>query len=521
KNGITTDGLTKYQLLTCYFEREIGNIFVGDVYFDITMTMSNEQVSFRVVTHMDLPAQGGWPSVGFNSAERTGLAKKIPLGKSVSAFVPTPSKYKVYVPSRYGGKLQVKTSAGNVRLFYPDFNTAVSSSTANLTYDVPKDKFGWYYIKVSSATVNYTISNTFYEEGEVAPERKPWNISTWWPPSDVFDDGNSVKPIENTYDVILPKYDTVVGLSGTNSATEWEKRQSVLEGWQGHYIYNGNARETHAEKDFKYDWNHSGVVEDPGPFDFYNSNSGSFGIGDGDLNDIYDTTWWGHCDGWCRAAIIYNDPDNLIMKNGFIAEEVKALFTELGMALYEGGIDYEEYKFNPNIISVTTNKFHHLLRKYLGNQQKAIFGNLKAISRNSSSFSEVWNHPIWYYKAEMVERQNVPEDEKLVNVKLTLKAADDTGDDYREDSDRSEADKIGGYGGPAWQYHLLFDANGDISNNGNGWDTYSVDDPNKLWYIPRLFHLGDYSEPYHRNPKITEQNIQLYVIDGSLKRSSW
>lgn len=464
-------------------------------------------------------------------AMRGETVSKLPLGGSKEVTdVSDPQLYKIYVPSRWGGMLTVTTNNGWVELYYPDADTKVVDVNSEISHAIREGNHGWYYVKHYGAN-SYTISNAFVEEGGALAERKPWNISTWVPFSDVLDDGSNFSEIENLYDDFGPlrKYDEAVYGGLLSPATDWEMGKSILDlgGTLGHYIYNGNARETFAEKDWKFDWNENFVVEDTGPYDFYNSvtNQLGRGAGDGDLTDGYNTTWWGHCDGWATAAIIFKDPANLMLQGDFTVDDIKALLTEVGMRQLNKA-DRVVKKTMGNVEEGWTKIFHDFLREWLKKEQKTVLGDLKAVSRRKEEVGEVWNHPIWYYAAEMKERAGG--DEKIVDVTLTLKSADDLGHNFREDSDRSVIDKAGegAYGAGAWRYHLAYDDNGEIVGTGSGWDTVASDDPNTKYIIPYLFHPKSEDDVFEQesgraNPEVTEENIKTHAVVGEIRRISW
>lgn len=132
------------------------------------------------------------------------------------------SAFKTYVPTKWGGVLTISTTAGTIKnVKYPD-GSAYATDT-----ETGKDKQGWYTFRVTGAQT-YTVSCTFYQEGEVPEASKPWNAWFWSYKSDrdpnFYDD-----------DSVLDKYDDFVGQKGTwSSAKKWEEqnRQSK-KAWEG------------------------------------------------------------------------------------------------------------------------------------------------------------------------------------------------------------------------------------------------------------------------------------------------
>ena len=144
--------------------------------------------------------------------------QKIPLGGSQTAS--SPGCFKVYVPSKWGGKLLVGATTGTVSsLKAPDGTAYVSGA------ETGTEKHGWYLFAVTGST-SYTVSNTFVEDGTTVTV--PWNF--WYFP---FLPGGSLR----MYDTPGPytKFDTKFSL-GTASF-DWEntnhKRPSAAS-WEGH-----------------------------------------------------------------------------------------------------------------------------------------------------------------------------------------------------------------------------------------------------------------------------------------------
>lgn len=144
---------------------------------------------------------------------------RVPLGMSVAA-TGGPACYRVYMPTRWGGKLDVQTTTGTVTdLAYPD-----GSPYANYT-ETGEDKHGWYTFKVVGAA-NYTVSTLFTQEGESTT--RPWNFY-WW---------SSNPPLLNLYESTGPyqplvKYDVRHG----TTARAWEAaHHNTPVDWCGHCL---------------------------------------------------------------------------------------------------------------------------------------------------------------------------------------------------------------------------------------------------------------------------------------------
>jgi hypothetical protein len=150
---------------------------------------------------------------------------KVPLGGAVA--MTAPACFKVFVPTKLGGKLKIATTAGAIsELKYPDGTAFVNGS------DTGQNKHGWYTFKISGSN-EYTVSNTFIQEGEA--KTIPWNF--WYFPYKPRDAGAAGGPRLFDNPGAYSKYDTAFGLAGKESALKWENNRHnkpKAEGWAGH-----------------------------------------------------------------------------------------------------------------------------------------------------------------------------------------------------------------------------------------------------------------------------------------------
>ena len=80
--------------------------------------------------------------------------------------------YGVYVPTRFGGELQVKTTSGTIVELKRPNGTPLTNGQ-----DIGLDQQGWYTFKVEGAKKPYSVETTFVQVG--ASTKKPWNFYYW------------------------------------------------------------------------------------------------------------------------------------------------------------------------------------------------------------------------------------------------------------------------------------------------------------------------------------------------------
>jgi hypothetical protein len=148
---------------------------------------------------------------------------KLPLGGTVAST--GPACFKVYMPTKWGGKLTVSTTDGTIAgLRYPDGKPYTNGG------ETGRDKHGWYTFKIAGSN-NYTVSNTFVQEGTA--KSTPWNF--WFFPNLTAAAGGSAGP--RLYDNPGPytRFDTKFTLGTTSFDFEDANHKSTTAGnWWGH-----------------------------------------------------------------------------------------------------------------------------------------------------------------------------------------------------------------------------------------------------------------------------------------------
>jgi len=145
--------------------------------------------------------------------------QKVPLGGSVAASCEA-GCFRVYVPTKWGGVLNIQTTGGTITdLKYPD-QTPYTNNT-----ETGENKHGWYTFRVTGAS-SYTVSASFTQVGQAA--KRPWNFY-WWstdpPELNLYEDSGTYQP--------LAKYDARHG----TTARAWEAaNHNTPVTWCGHCL---------------------------------------------------------------------------------------------------------------------------------------------------------------------------------------------------------------------------------------------------------------------------------------------
>jgi len=113
-----------------------------------------------------------------------------------------------------------------------------------------------------------------------------------------------------------------------------------------------------------------------------------------DLRGVQD--WWGHCNGWAVASILFQEPRAPQSADGveFTVAEQKALLTEIGMEVQADFFGFRSESSN-NVNSaafsdVYPNQFFLVLANYVGRGQPLLFDRYTG--------HQVWNQPIVGYQ---------------------------------------------------------------------------------------------------------------------------
>lgn len=336
---------------------------------------------------------------------------KVPLGGERS--VPGGDQWlKAYVPTRWGGRLTVTTTAGTITNFtYPDGAPYVNGT------EVGQDRHGWYRFQVTGAPGGYTVSATFLQEGE--SEVRPWNFY-WW-----SDKADYIREPETGGNGTA---DSTVA-AGTDDVQVVEPGGSVTGG--ANIVRsgdNGTLESTESGDDERRE--RVNLFDNAGPYQpllKYDSRHGTIArvleAGGAALRaeDGEPTPeWWGHCLGAAIASIALNQPVPVAGSN-YNRDELEGLWAELG--------EHTNHQLNPAVGPIPAGppelgtddtdswapQYHALLEEYLKTQGTPLYSQMRA---HGGPANEVWNHAVYKFSATFEE--TAAENETVVNISNTV-----------------------------------------------------------------------------------------------------
>lgn len=337
-------------------------------------------------------------AMGADAAKRV---QPVPLGGSL-ADQTGDQHYGVFVPTKFGGELNVKTTSGSVeKLIGPDGRERINGQ------DVGMNAHGWYTFEVTNAEKDkpFTVTTSFVQVGQST--RKPWNFYYWPTKSDaihepwangnarvdtmrVFGDdilvvspGSYIKPGE---DIVRagPNGLLETPVSAGDDSTWFPNLYDDLT-WKG---ADGTLYQTPSPL-LKYD-------------QLLGTSARSWESANSQNQDI--SRWPGHCLGGAVASILLNEPTPA-PGTGMTRDELKALWAELGENQYNHKIgdyatDIPPGPPRPGFDETDrfVARFHQMLETHIRGQKKALLGNLRAFPPRGTN-NEVWNHGVGKFTA--------------------------------------------------------------------------------------------------------------------------
>lgn len=424
-----------------------------------------------------------------------GRREPVPLGGSLKDQAGD-RYFAVYVPTRFGGALTVKTTAGALSpLEGPDGRVRPNGE------DAPQAPQGWYTFQVTGAETPYTVETTFTQVGQAT--RMPWNFYYWPTKGDCvhepWDGYNNRVDTPGPYgdDVQVAPFGSYVApgqdivLPGANGLLEtppapgdqstWFPNQYDDLTWRGG---DGTWYNTPAPM-LKYD-------------QLFGTSARNWEAVNSQNQDIQ--RWPGHCLGGAVASITLNEPVPA-PGSGFTQDELKALWAELGENHYNHRIGDNANNIPPgpprpgyDSTDPFVPRFHAMLEHHLRVRHQSLLGNLRAFPPTGKT-NEVWNHGIGKYTAKMhaVPGQNP----RVVRVELELVA--NSGSNLNNSDNKPRIN--------TYEYIVTYNVAGDVDETGAGTaDWIAVG--GEAMFAPLNVMEVQSSQWQGHNPLISESNVR-------------
>ena len=224
------------------------------------------------------------------------------------------------------------------------------------------------------------------------------------------------------------------------------------------------------------------------------------GVADGRIDGAYDAAWWGHCNAWGMAALLFKKPEQAVTVDGvgFTVRDQKGLLVELGMGSSEDSTfswDQLGHEIDPRRYTAA---FHAQLVHWLRREEKGLLADMELKDKELGPWP-VWNYPLMGYEAKLVEADG--DDPGVLDADVKLEVAS-----YSDD-DRSSSRLI--------TYRLHF-ANGEVRDDASAktdWTSHVViGGEQRRGYVRYLIH------PYRLtgrgssgNPVVTEERVAKVI----------
>lgn len=224
------------------------------------------------------------------------------------------------------------------------------------------------------------------------------------------------------------------------------------------------------------------------------------GIADGDLDDSYSVGWWGHCNAWALAAIVFRNPTSEFSHNGvtLTVRDQKGILTEFGMGATENSSFYwrnGNEDIQPDRYAAG---FHRQMHRWLRVEQKGMMADMDLKDPDNQLNFQVWNYPLLGYVAEMKEAEG--DDPYLLDVSCKM----DKGSYSDEDSSSSTT----------VAYRLHFGPSGQIMEGPGSKTDWLQKSGETRKYIRYLIHPYRFtSRGSSGNPNVTLERIQQLFGD--------
>jgi hypothetical protein len=219
------------------------------------------------------------------------------------------------------------------------------------------------------------------------------------------------------------------------------------------------------------------------------------GVADGDIDDSYSVGWWGHCNAWSLASIVYRKPTEEFEVNGvkLSVRDQKGILVERGMWDSEESTFWWKRAGDDEISpSWYAKGFHEQMHRWLRIEQKGMMADMDFKDPNNNLNFQVWNYPLLGYVAEIKEAEG--DDPYVLDFDVKI-----------EKGSYSDND---GSGFKSVEYRLQFNDDGSIDDSEETKTEWLTGGTTKK-YIRYLIH------PYRfnarggsGNPHVTNENLE-------------
>jgi hypothetical protein len=233
---------------------------------------------------------------------------------------------------------------------------------------------------------------------------------------------------------------------------------------------------------------------------------------DGEYNGSYSVGWWGHCNAWAMAAIMYQVPKAEIEHNGvkFSIRDQKALLVELAMRDTQDSTFWWQQWNNTDTMpdAKYAAGFHRQLQKWLRDEQQGMMADMDLKPIVQTTGFQVWNYPLIGYVAKVREADG--DDPYVLEMDVKVQKGS-----YSDENSESTQ---------ALTYTLHYNEDGSIreeEGSKTDWTTKKGwgDDAPK-GYVRYLMHPFGFSGGLSSaNPYVTIERLEK-VFGGKLKRNS-
>jgi len=222
------------------------------------------------------------------------------------------------------------------------------------------------------------------------------------------------------------------------------------------------------------------------------------GIADGDLDDSYSVGWWGHCNAWAMASIVFRKPAGEIEREGVTCSvrDQKGVLIEYGMGATEdstfwwtqwGGDDIPLDRYAAG--------FHRQMHRWLRVEQKGLMADMDFKNPKNSLNFAVWNYPLLGYEATMTEAEG--DDPYVLDCRVSI-----TKGSYSDEDSSSTSSTT---------YTLHFDDQGDIRTGDDARTKWTKGSDENPQFIRYLIHPYRFTGPgKSRNRNVTEERLEAF-----------